>query len=311
MIEETFKSGIIVIDKFIEYLNYEKRYSVNTLISYKKDISQFDSYLKAIYNTSELTSASHLQMRSWMIELVNKGVSNKSINRKISALRSFFNYLKKTGLVEKNPTVKLITPKIGKRLPVYVHEKNIEKLFDEIPASGFKPIRDILIVEVLYTTGMRRSELIGLRDFDIDVANNQIKVTGKGNKERNIPLSSKMIDKLNNWIEFRNDYCRENKLLREEFLFITEKGKKLYPKKVYNIVKAKLNGVTTVDKKSPHVLRHSFATHLMNKGADLNAVKELLGHANLAATQVYTHNTIEKLKDVYKKAHPKSNPKKM
>ena len=296
------------IVKFIDYLRYEKRYSDNTIRSYTTDLNQFYIYLKAIYSDLNWEQVSHIHIRSWMVELVNRSQTAKSINRKLSTLRSFYNFLRKSKVVDRNPTLKIIAPKIPKRLPNYVLENQIEKLFDTISINDFTEIRNRLILELFYVTGIRRIELINLKDTDIDFSNAMVKVLGKGNKERFVPITEDIAGKLNNWIELRNDHFKNG--LIEDNLFVTQKGKKLYPKAIYNIVKSYLSTVTTAEKKSPHVLRHSFATHLMNRGADLNAVKELLGHSSLAATQVYTHNSIEKLKEVYKKAHPKSDTKK-
>jgi integrase/recombinase XerC len=292
------------IIKFAEYLEFEKRFSKNTILSYSNDLKQFKVYLKALYNSLELKDITHIHIRSWMVDLVEKKLTAKSINRKVSTLRSFFNFLQRQKIVDSNPTAKIITPKIPKRLPSFILESQIEKLFDTIPLNNFEDTRNRLIIELIYSTGMRRSELINLRDLDVDFSNRMIKVLGKGSKERYIPIAPKMIDKLKAWIALRNKHFADKQC--DVALFLTSKGKILYPKALYNIVISYLSTVTTAEKRSPHILRHSFATHLMNKGADLNAVKELLGHSSLAATQVYTHNSIEKLKEVYKKAHPKS-----
>jgi len=272
------------------------------LTSYKNDINQFDVFIKGQFGSLTLTQVLHIHIRSWMVFLSEKKTTARTINRKISSLRSFYNFLKREGLIQKNPTLKIITPKIGKRLPSFVQEENIEDLFDTIPCLDFEEQRNRFLIELMYSTGIRRSELIGIQDSSFDISNQTLKVLGKGNKERLIPISGRLIDKFDHYRALRDKTLEE----RENFTFLTNKGKKLYPKLVYNIVKAYLSTVTTIDKRSPHTLRHSFATHLMNGGADLNAVKELLGHANLAATQVYTHNSIEKLKEVYKRTHPKS-----
>jgi integrase/recombinase XerC len=213
----------------------------------------------------------------------------------------------KNDLVQKNPTLKIVTPKIAKKLPEFVQEKNMASIFDNILDGEFEDFRNRLIIEFFYSTGIRRIELINISDNDIDRANRVVKVLGKGNKERIIPLSDDFLSKIDKYLSLRDDYFDNE--LPSETLFVTNKGSKMYPKLVYNIVKSYLSTVTTAEKKSPHILRHTFATHMMNQGADLNAVKELLGHANLAATQIYTHNSIEKLKEVYKKAHPKSDKK--
>jgi integrase/recombinase XerC len=233
--------------------------------------------------------------------MIQDNYTSKSVNRKISSLKSYFKYLKKIKVLKTNPMLKIVSPKLKKRLPNFIRETNIEKLLNQ-DAKDLEPEekRDLFIVEVLYLTGMRRSELINLKISDVDITNGQIKVLGKGNKERIVPLNPKILNKLQNHINSKNE--EEPSI----YVFSTSKGKKMYDKMLYNIVKKVLSEITTSSKKSPHVLRHSFATHLSNNGADLNAIKELLGHANLAATQIYTHNSIEKLKEVYKKAHPKA-----
>jgi integrase/recombinase XerC len=242
-------------------------------------------------------------VRTWLAELKSvEDISAKSLNRKISSLKSFFKYQLKMGVIQQTPMTTVVSPKIGKRLPVFVEEKNIHTLLTHVEfTDDWKGKTEKLVIELFYATGMRLSELIHLKESQIDNAYQQIKVLGKGNKERIIPISSTLITALQLYISQKST---EQKI--EPLLFVTDKGKPLQPRTVYGFVKQYLSLVTTVQKKSPHILRHSFATHLMNNGADLNAVKELLGHSSLAATQVYTHNTIEKLKDVYKKAHPKA-----
>jgi len=293
------------LKEFSNYLEFERRYSKHTLKSYHNDILQFADYIETQYEGLKSSFISHLHIRSWMVNLVELKISARSINRKVSALRSMFNFLKREGYVSKNPTLKIVTPKIGKRLPSFVQEENIEKLFDTISLGDFEDCRNRTLIELMYLTGIRRIELIELNDKSIDCSNSTIKVLGKGNKERLIPLSKPLLVKIKTYQELRDQKFESEKM--DKNLFLTSKGKKLYPKLVYNIVKSYLSTVTTIKKRSPHVLRHSFATHLMNGGADLNAVKELLGHANLAATQVYTHNSIEKLKEIYKNTHPKGD----
>ncbi len=293
--------------KFLDYLQYEKRYSSHTITSYKNDISQFAFFIAKTYSDAPMKDIGHNHIRSWMVELVGNNISAKSINRKISSLRSFYNYLLKQGVVSKNPTLKIVTPKIPKRLPEFVQEKNIEQVFDNIIDGDFEDFRNRLIIEFFYSTGIRRVELINIKDNDIDTSACSIKVLGKGNKERIIPLSQSLLRRIEKYQELRSAFFEDRQF--SDNLFVTAKGAQMYPKFVYNIVKKYLSAVTTSSKRSPHILRHTFATHMMNGGADLNAVKELLGHANLAATQIYTHNSIEKLKEVYKKAHPKSENK--
>ncbi len=289
---------------FFNYLEYEKRYSKHTLKSYTNDINQLRSYLIEVYELVEWSAVKHFHIRSWMVQLVEKGVGHRSVTRKVSCLRSLFVFLKKQSLIDINPMLKVNAPKFGKYLPDTVPSDKLERLFDNIVLDDFADYRNRLIIELFYSTGIRRSELIGIRNADIDRSNRSIKVLGKGNKERRIPLSVDLIKKIDYWQDQRDQHFEEENYERE-LLFVTDKGKALYPKWVYNMVKQYLSTVTTQEKVSPHVLRHSFATHLMDGGAELNAVKDLLGHANLAATQVYTHNSIEKLKNIYKSAHPK------
>ena len=290
------------LQSFLEYLGFEKRYSQNTLISYKTDLEQFFSYISSAYGQTEINTVTSSYIRSWLSELKEDGISAKSINRKISALKSFFKYLLKQGVVSKTPMHTIVSPKVSKRLPVFVEEKNTETLFNYVEFSNdWKGKTDHLILSLLYNTGMRLSELINLTEKQVDVIYSQIKVLGKGNKERIIPVSNQLAREIADYMSQKPG----NKNFVKELL-VTENGKPLYAKYVYNIVKKYLALITTIEKKSPHILRHTFATHLMNNDADINSVKELLGHASLAATQVYTHNSIEKLKEVHKKAHPKA-----
>ena len=295
-----------MISDFIAYLTAEKRYSAHTVTAYENDLSQFAIYVRATYSLSSPSDSKPIHIRSWMSEMVINKVSSRSINRKLSTLRSYFNYLIRQGTIEHNPLSKVKTPKIPKRLPTIIQEKHLDKLFDmeQMPVpSTFRGMRDHLVVDLLYTTGMRRMELINLKLSDLDQANSWLKVLGKGNKERLIPVSGAMVAKIFDYQDAKEAQFEE--YLAEE-LIVTNKGKKLYPKFVYNTVTRYLKQVSTATKRSPHTLRHSFATHMMNNGADLNAVKELLGHSSLAATQVYTHNSIQKLKDIYGKAHPRA-----
>lgn len=292
------------IRSFIEYLQFEKRYSQHTILSYHTDLDQFFAFLSSQYDSPALASITSGFVRSWLAEMRNEGITAKTLNRKISSLKSFFKYQMKLGEVSKNPMTTIVAPKIGKRLPSFVAEGDMKTLQHQVEfPDTWKGQTEKLLIELFYATGMRLSELIGLKESQLDAANNQVKVVGKGNKERIIPISKELTSHLVEYIENKKQFFSQ---LSCPNLFINEKGRTLYPKYVYNVVKANLSQVTTLQKKSPHVLRHTFATHLTNNGADLNAVKELLGHSSLAATQVYTHNTIEKLKDVYKKAHPKA-----
>jgi len=288
---------------FLNYLKFEKRFSQHTIISYQNDLEQFFSYLIAEYESPAINNIVAIQIRSWLAELKGKeNLTAKTINRKISTLKSFFKYQLKTQAIEATPMTTIVAPKISKRLPVFVQENNMDTLIKHVTFSeDFTGQTEKLVIELFYATGIRLSELINLKQSQIDFHYQQIKVLGKGNKERIIPVNKELLQKIQDYTSQKND---EQKLVPN--LFVTAKAKPLQPRSVYQFVKNYLSTVTTVQKKSPHILRHSFATHLMNNGADLNAVKELLGHSSLAATQVYTHNTIEKLKEVYKKAHPKA-----
>jgi integrase/recombinase XerC len=291
------------VESFLNYIRFEKRYSKNTFESYKNDIAQFCVFIAA-NGEANILNVTHLDIRNWMVSLMQDKISSRSINRKISALKSLYKYLLRKGEIKKSPLTKVQTPKTSKRLPVFVEQPGIEKLLSEIEfAEGYRGVLEKLIIELLYNTGMRRSELINLLEADVDSYHTQLKVVGKGNKERLIPIHPTLLTSIKNYIAEKNKLPN---LTERKALLVSPKGAKLQPTFVYNTVKKYLNLVTTVNKKSPHVLRHTFATHLMNNGADINAVKELLGHSSLAATQVYTHNTIDKLKEVYRKAHPKA-----
>jgi integrase/recombinase XerC len=251
-----------------------------------------------------LQEINHSIVRSWLASLKSKGLGAKTINRKISGLKSFFKYILKTGVVEVSPMGKIITPKMGKRLPVFIKESEANQVILSLNSSAedWTSLNAKMLITIFYATGMRLSELINLRENQVDRGRSLIKVLGKGNKERLIPVSEEIIQNIADYQQLKQKHYEKT----DDFLLVTEKGKKLYPKYAYLLVNRFLSEATTLEKKSPHVLRHTFATHLMNNGADLNAVKELLGHSSLAATQVYTHNTIGKLKDIHKKSHPKA-----
>jgi len=292
------------IQPFIDYLKFEKRYSVHTIISYQTDLDSFFEYLNDQYGRLSLAEITHGLIRSWLADQKEKKLTSKSINRKISTLRSFFKYHLKRGTITALPTVNVIGPKISKRLPVFVKESDTQQLLATLNVSteDWKTLNARMLISLFYATGMRLSELINLKERQLDPARSQIRVLGKGNKERIIPVSKDLFREIDSYQELK----RKTFEAKEEILLVTERGRSMYPKYAWLLVNKYLAQASTLDKKSPHVLRHTFATHLMNNGADLNAVKELLGHASLAATQVYTHNTIEKLKDVHKKAHPKA-----
>ena len=291
-------------DLFLKYLQFEKRFSVNTVKSYKNDLNQFTDFIEISFNKNEIHLADEKLVRVWIVSLMEKDFSALSINRKISTLKTFFKFLLREGHIKSNPMDKVISPKTSKKLPSFVEEKQINNLLDDYSfGDDFLGVRNKTIVEMFYNTGMRLSELIGLENNSIDLHNGTIKVLGKRNKERILPVHSHFLKSIKKYILSRD---KEFSNLEHDFFFVTDKGNKLYEKFVYRIVNKYLNLVTTIEKKSPHILRHTFATHLLNRGADLNAIKELLGHANLSATQIYTHNTFEKLKTIYKQAHPRA-----
>lgn len=292
------------IQNFLDYLKFQKRYSQHTIISYQNDLNAFFDFLQHQFGQTPLADIKTTFIRSWLAELKQLGMESKSINRKISTLKSFFKYQLRQQAIMVSPMTAIISPKVNKRLPQFVDKKDISTLLKHVEfPDGWEGRTQKLLIQLFYNTGMRQAELIGLREMNISSSSQTIKVLGKGNKERIIPLSQPLMDELKSYML---DKRKLFELFDNVFLLITAGGKKLYPRYVYNTVNKYLSMVTTIDKKSPHVLRHSFATHLMNNGADLNAVKELLGHSSLAATQIYTHNSIEKLKDVHKKAHPKA-----
>lgn len=300
------------IQSFFEYLKYEKRYSVHTLTSYQTDITGFFDYLETQFGAIPIKQIDHNYIRSWLAGLKDNGLSSRSINRKISSLRSLFKYCLKTGIIDATPMTKVTGPKSGKRLPVFVKEEDTSMLMETLSRSveDWKSLNAQLLITVFYSTGMRLSELINLKERQVDTGKCQIKVLGKGNKERIIPVSRELVKLIREYIAQKKKLIGDKPGPGEEksdpVLLVTEKGKKLYPKYAWLLVNEILGRSSSLDKRSPHVLRHSFATHLMNNGANLNAVKELLGHSSLAATQVYTHNTIEKLKVIHKRSHPKA-----
>jgi len=292
----------IPLNAFLSYLQFEKRYSMHTITAYSNDLIQFFDFIATQYDGMPYDQITGTMVRSWLASMKEEEMTGKTLNRKISSLKSFYKYQIQQGLITKSPMDAVISPKISKRLPSFVAENDMEQLFLNLSfAEGWKGYTEKMVIQLFYATGMRLSELIQCKEKQLDVSKKIIKVVGKGNKERILPLSSELALELKNYISQKPEAANGN-----AHLFVTEKGKALQPKAVYTFVKFYLAQVTTLQKKSPHVLRHSFATHLMNNGADLNAVKELLGHSSLAATQVYTHNTIEKLKEVFSKAHPKA-----
>ncbi len=291
-------------ERFFQYLQYEKRFSPHTLTAYQTDLGQFVEFVDRIFEIASCTEITHTHIRSWIVDLLDRKNTPRSINRKLSCLKTYFKFLRKEGIITTNPMAKVMAPKMGKRLPVFVNENKMELLFDAVDfGEGFSGLRNRLLVELLYCTGMRSSELISVKVGDVDFASNQLKVMGKGQKERLIPFARHLANLISSYIEQRT---LQDLGPGHDHLLVTDKGKPLYPGFVYKLVKKYLTAVTTLEQRSPHVLRHTFATHLSNRGADLNAIKELLGHSSLAATQVYMHNSIEKLKKVYAQAHPKA-----
>lgn len=292
-------------DMFIQYIRYEKRFSPHTVTAYSNDIDDFFSYLELNYQLSDITVADYQMIRSWLVSLMESSMKPRSVNRKLSSLKSFYRFLLKEGIVTTNPMSRITSPKMAKVLPVYVEQDNIDMLLDKVDfGEGYEGLRNRLVIELFYATGMRLSEMINLKEYNIDLQSNMLKVLGKRNKERIIPFGSRTNNLITEFLTLKQKTFPV--VNNESYLILTNKGQKMYPRLVYRIVTHYLSLVTTLTKKSPHVLRHTFATHLLNNGADLNAIKELLGHANLSATQVYTHNTIEKLKKVYKQAHPRA-----
>ena len=300
------KATSAAFEKFLRFLQFEKRYSGHTIVSYKTDLEQFFGYLKKTYSTENPKDITHFFVRSWIVNLIEAKVTARSVNRKISTLKSFFRFLLKEKIVKHNPMLKIISPKIPKRLPEFIQQDKLELLFNHTEfGNDYQGIRNRLILELLYGTGMRRAELAGLKDNAIDFSTASIKVTGKRNKERIIPLADSLTGLLKNYLVEKNNFLSACGM-QNDFLLLDIHCNAIKAGTIYLVVKKYLSAVTTGKKKSPHLLRHSFATHMLNNGADINAIKELLGHASLAATQVYTHNTIEKLKKIYKQAHPKA-----
>lgn len=290
------------IKSFIDYLTFEKKYSEHTIIAYQKDLNTFRDFCIEEYDGPDLLRIHYSQIRSWIVQLVDSGITNRSVNRKVSSLKSFYKFLQKTKQIEDTPLRKHKSLKVSKRVQVPFSEKEISSVIDNLKEAGdFKSMRNKLIVELFYSTGIRRNELIHIKINDVDFSNGTLKVLGKRNKERYIPLITIVQDSIKSYLLERMKVATV-----DEYLFLTNAQKKMYPVLVYRIINDYFSTVSSKVKKSPHVLRHSFATHLLNEGADLNSVKELLGHASLASTQVYTHSSLGKIKEVYNQAHPRS-----
>lgn len=293
-----------MISSFLKYLQFEKRYSRHTLTSYRNDLLQFESFLENFAIPVSLEKAEHQHIRGWLIEMVQSGLSPRSVNRKIATLRSFYKYALHNKFLTSDPSSRIKILKTGKSLPVFAKEHELIKMLDQMNyRDGFPGLRDQMVMEFLYATGTRLSELVNLLETDIDVDRCQVKVKGKRNKQRIIPVPRSLMPLISNYqsqkrMEFPDNYS--------SYLIVNNSGGQSYPMLIYRIVNSALQSVSSLEKQSPHILRHTFATHLLNKGAELNAVKELLGHSSLAATQVYTHNSIERLKEVFDRSHPKA-----
>ncbi|PWL30871.1 tyrosine-type recombinase/integrase [uncultured Roseivirga sp.] len=293
-----------MIDSFLRYISFEKRYSQHTVKSYQNDLNQFEQYAQQQFNISSLSEATQLMIRSWVLSLMDEGTSARTVNRKIASLRSFYKFLLKREAITKDPTQKIKSLKVKKELPGFANEEEFSTFLDRLVfEDSFEGKTEQIILELLYGTGIRLSELLGLKVSDFKSSESTIKVLGKRNKERIIPVSKRLNELLKNLIAEKNHVFSHD---QNSYLIVNKNGGQTYPMMIYRIVRKYLNEVSSLDKKSPHALRHTFATHLLDKGADLNAVKDLLGHSSLAATQVYTHNSLEKLKSVFNQAHPKA-----
>lgn len=297
-------------DKFIDYLTFEKRYSAHTILAYHTDLDDYTKFLSLQYSINDPLQADHNLIRSWLINLIDRKISTRSVNRKLSTLKSFYQYCQKQDLIKNSPMLKVVAPRTSKQLPVFLTQGNLEDLLEKVEfLPGYEGCRDKMIITMFYATGIRRAELVHLSISDLDLHKGTLKVLGKRNKERIVPFGKNIINMLKEYLERRDEFLTENSSeIRNNIhsLFVTSKGLPVYPRLVYNIVHKYLSLIASNSKLSPHILRHTFATHMLDDGADLNAIKEILGHSSLAATQVYTHNTIEKLKTIYKQAHPRA-----
>jgi len=291
----------MTITYFLEYLNLEKKYSKHTITAYKNDLNSFQQFCNEEYQNQEISSVNYSLIRSWIVSLVELGISNRTINRKVSSLKSFYKFLQKTNQIQANPLINHQPLKVAKTVQVPFSEKEILEILKTNDEDDFESVRNKLIVELFYATGIRRSELINIKITDINFDNETVKVLGKRNKERYIPLLKIVQNNIQKYLNYR---LKIN--TKEPYLFVTLKGKKVYDTLVYRIINNYFSKVSTKVKKSPHIIRHTFATHLLNEGANLNAVKELLGHSSLASTQIYTHSSLGKLKEIYNQAHPRS-----
>ncbi len=294
-----------LINTFLDYLLLEKKYSAHTITAYRNDLVSFKGFCEQVYDQNDISTINYSQIRSWIVQLVEIKVSNRTINRKLSSLKSFYKYLQKIQLIESNPLTVHKALKTPKTIQVPFSVKEVQMALSENYSNdSFESIRNQLIVELFYSTGMRRAELIDLKISSVNFSENRLKVLGKRNKERFVPLLPRIIKSLERYLNFRDTIKNKN-----DYLFITQKGNKVYETLVYRVINNYFSKASTKVKKSPHILRHSFATHLLNEGADLNSVKELLGHSSLASTQVYTHNSLDQIKKVYNQAHPRGHKK--
>lgn len=292
------------LQEFLDYLSFQKRYSPHTILSYENDLNNFFGFLHIKFETIEIKDITSVMVRSWLADLKEENFTSRTINRKISTLKSFFKFHLRLKTISTSPVATSSSLKISRKLPAYVEQEDMKKIFSEGDfTSSWEGIVALVIITIFYQTGIRLSELIHLKESDIDKSSSIIKVLGKGNKERIIPVNNQLIAEIDYYLSEKRKLFPQ---ITGDFLLVNNKGKCLYPKYVYNIVKKNISKVSTIERKSPHILRHSFATHLTNNGAPINAIKELLGHSSLAATQMYTHNSIEKLKEVYKQTHPKA-----
>ena len=291
--------NITLIKNFLDYLTIEKRYSVHTTVSYKNDLNQFNLYLSESYSGIEFQKVEMIHVRSYMVHLLESKLAKSTVARKVSSIKSLYKFMKKEQLISSSPIQLLETPKLDSRLPVFLKEEEVVNLFEEFKfEDSFSGKRDKMILYLFYQTGIRLSELIGIKD--VDVINGELKVLGKRNKERIIPLSFNIQPLIDQYLNLKDELG-----FKKKYFFVTDNGNKLYEKFVYRKVNYYLSMVSSKQKKSPHILRHTFATHMLNNGADLNSIKEILGHENLSATQVYTHNTFQKLKSIHKQSHPR------
>ena len=297
-------------DKYIDYLRFEKRYSAHTILAYHTDLDDFSKFLSLQYSITDLLQADHNLIRSWLISLIDRKISPRSVNRKLSTLKSFYRYCQKQGLIKNSPMLKVVAPRTSKQLPVFLTRDNLTDLLEKVKFTpDYEGCRDKMIITLFYATGIRRTELVQILISDLDLEKGTLKVLGKRNKERIVPLGENVINMLTDYLYYRDEFLTENNRdfrNNNRTLFVTSKGLPVYSRLVHNIVHKYLSLISSNIKLSPHVLRHTFATHMLDDGADLNAIKEILGHSSLAATQVYTHNTIEKLKTIYKQAHPRA-----